>query len=153
MRDLVERLTHNRDEFLEAATQLTDDVADLSLGEDDWTIWGVLAHLTASEWQLRRVGEIIAENPAFEFEPYDLDEVNARSVSRYQGQSIPEILEQWKSNRQKTIDFADALSEEQLENSVLHPRFGEINPQYPIERALWHTTAHLAEMRAALRQA
>ena len=96
MNNLVQRLEHNRDEFLATVAQLTDDVAGLPLGENDWTIWGVMAHLTASEWQLRRVAEIVAANPAFEFEPYDLDEVNARSITRYDGQSIPEILEQWE---------------------------------------------------------
>ncbi|MFQ5855091.1 MAG: DinB family protein [Anaerolineae bacterium] len=153
MNDLVERLERNRDEFLTTAARLTDDVADVSLGEDDWTLWGVTAHLTASEWQLRRLAEIIAENPSFQFEPYDLDEINARNVARYEGQSIPEILKQWKSNRQTTIEFAANLSPEQLKNSVLHPNYGEINPHYPIERSLWHTTLHLAQIKAALRQA
>ncbi len=153
MKDLVERLERNRDEFLNTATQLTDDLADLSLGEDDWTVWGVTAHLTAAEWQLRRMAEIIAENPAFEFKPFDRNELNARSVARYEGQPLSELVEQWKSNRQKTIEFAAGLTENQLSNTVLHPVYGEINPQYPIERSIWHTTDHLAQIRGALRRA
>ncbi len=153
MKDLVERLEHNRDEFLKTAARLTDEMAGLSLGENNWTIWGVAAHLTASEWQLRRLAEIIAENPAFEFQPFNPDELNAQSVRRYEGQALSEILEQWKSNRQKTIQFASRLSEEQLATTVLHPRYGEISPQYPIERLIWHTTDHLAETRGALRRA
>lgn len=153
MSDLVKRLEDNRDEFLETATQLTDGVADLSLGEDGWTMWGAIAHLTAAEWQLRRMAEIIAENPEFEFEPFDRDDLNARSVTRYEGQSISEILEQWQANRQRTIEFAGNLGPEQLENTIVHPNYGEISPQDPIERTLQHTTIHLAEIKTALRRA
>lgn len=152
MNELVQRLERNRDEFLATATQLTDEVADHPLGENDWTIWGVIAHLTATEWQLRRLAEVVAQNPAFEFEPFDLDELNARSVTRYKGQSILQILEQWKSNRQKMIEFAAHLTPEQLQNTALHPRFGQINPQAPIERVIWHTTTHLEQIKAALQQ-
>lgn len=153
MTDLVERLERNRDEFLATATQLSDDVADVSLGEGNWTLWGVMAHLTSAEWQLRRLAEIIVKNPAFKFEPFDLNELNVRAVTRYEGQSISELVEQWKSNRQKMIEFAGSLTAEQLGNTVVHPNYGEINPHYPIERSMWHTTAHLAEIKAALRQA
>lgn len=153
MSDLVERLERNRDEFLKTAALLTDEVAGLPLGEEDWTIWGVTAHLTAAEWQLRRMAEIIAENPAFEFKPFNRDDLNAQSVARYEGRSLSEILSQWKKNRQKMIEFAQSLSAEQLANRVLHPVYGEIDPQYPIERQLWHTTDHLAQIRGALRQA
>jgi hypothetical protein len=153
IKDLVQRLENNRDEFMKTAAQLTDDVAGLSLGEDDWTIWGVTAHLTAAEWQLRRMAEIIAENPTFEFKPFDRDALNLQSVARYKGKTLSDILEQWKSNRQKMIEFAGSLDAEQLKNVVLHPVYGEINPVYPIERQIWHTTAHLAEIRGALRRA
>lgn len=153
MDDLVRRLERNRDEFLATAPRLTDEAADVSLGEGDWTVWGVTAHLTAAEWQLRRMAEIIAENPEFEFKPFDRDDMNARSVARYEGKPLSEILEQWKSNRQKMIEFAGRLVPEQLQNVVLHPVYGEINAVYPIERQIWHMTAHLAEIRGALRRA
>lgn len=153
MQNLVERLAANQAEFLEVAGHLSDDVADLSLSEDGWTVWGVLAHLAASEWQLRRVSEIIVEDPDFEFPDFELDDLNARSVTRYEGQSLTEIVEQWRQNRQKTIEFAATLDAPQREITTLHPRFGEITPEYPIERALWHTQDHLAQLRAALRRA
>ncbi|MFQ5593188.1 MAG: DinB family protein [Anaerolineae bacterium] len=151
IKDLVQRLERNRDEFMKTAAQLTDDVAGLSLGEDDWTIWGVMAHLTAAEWQLRRMAEIIARKPTFAFESFDRDEMNARSVARYESKPLSEIVEQWQSNRQKMIEFAGSLAPEQLQNVVLHPVYGEIDPVYPIERQIWHITAHLAEIRGALR--
>lgn len=151
MDDLVERLKRNRDDFLATVSQLTDAQADVSLGEGDWTVWGVLAHLAAAEWQLRRMAEIIVKRPDFQFKPFNVDEVNARSVQRYEGQSVGEIVEQWRANRERTIEFVASLGPQQTGHTVLHPRYGEITAVYPIERSLWHTTEHLARLRAALR--
>jgi len=152
MNDLIQRLEANRDEFLRTASQISDDQADVSLGEGDWTVWGVLAHLTAAEWQLRRMAEIIATQPDFEFQPFDIDELNRRSVARYEGQSVSQLVDQWRANRERTIQFAASLRPEQTEHTVAHPRYGEINAVYPLERTIWHTTEHLVRLRAALRK-
>ena len=150
MDDLVTRLKQNRDEFLATASQITDAQADISLGEGDWTVWGVLAHLAAAEWQLRRMAEISATQPDVQFEPFDVDELNARSVQRYEGQSVSQLVEQWRANREKTIEFAAALKPEQTQHSVQHPRYGEINAVDPIERTMRHTAEHLTRLRAVI---
>ena len=150
MNDLVQRLEANRDEFLRTASQISDDQADVSLGEGDWTVWGVLAHLTAAEWQLRRMAEVIATQPDFEFQPFDVDELNRRSVARYEGRSVRQLVEEWRKNRERTIQFAASLLPEQTQHTVIHPRYGEINAVSPLERTIRHTAEHLARLRAAL---
>jgi len=92
--------------------------------ENGWNGRQILAHIAAIEWTYPKLLDVAREgdrpkeekkpdaNPPQKAPRGGIDDYNARSIARYADNTVPELLEIFKTNRENTIAAIEAAEDD-----------------------------------------
>jgi len=112
-----------------------------------WSIRDNLAHLADAERAHRRFVAAVLEGRSTRLEGFDLDRWNREHVARRAGQSLDQILDALRAERQETLAFIAALPSDAWDRVGDHPALGEVDVRQVIRVIGVHERMHLKEMR------
>jgi hypothetical protein len=125
---LVEALRETGDELLARLEALPSGALDAGCYENGWNGRQVLAHITAIEWTYPKLIDLAKnppeKKPEASGEPAHkparggINDYNERSIERYSGASVAELLETFKAQRETTIAAVEATSDDLLAAEV-----------------------------------
>jgi hypothetical protein len=118
-----------------------------------WTLHEVLAHFVTAEASLCKLIENIIAGGSGSPEDFDLNLYNNRKVEKLKETTVPDLLAEFKNNRQATAQVVQNLSLQDLERTGRHPYLG-IAPLAEIIKIIYrHNQIHIREIRKILTKA
>jgi hypothetical protein len=116
---LLEALRADGEEFVAKLKGLPADSLESGCYESGWNGREVLAHITAIEWTYPKLIDVAkngppekkpeqAAQPAHKPARGGINDYNARSVARYEGVGVAELIEEFRKNRETTIATIEA---------------------------------------------
>jgi hypothetical protein len=121
---LLEGLRSGRDNLLSSLRSIPDEEFEKGLYENGWNARQILAHVAGIEWSYSRLIDVArGDEPPKTLkssEPAERTKVaqgginsyNDRTVERYAGTSVKELLDIFEENRAKTIAAIDAADDD-----------------------------------------
>ena len=129
IRELVQKMTEERDKLLAQIEALSDDDAEHAppdaQGEAQWSAKQQCAHLAEMEtayraWVERALAEDNPDLTGIQAEPVDLPLEEARQ------HSIPDLTAQLRRQREKTLALIERLRPEDFDRTATQPMFGTL---------------------------
>ena len=80
-------------------------------------------------------------------EDFDYDAFNAEEQARLRDQSPQQLLPALNAARQKTLDWARALDDAQLDRVGQHPALGEVSLETMLVAIYGHQLFHMREVQ------
>ena len=151
MADLERGLTGTISFFSELSPQQLEK----AVYEDNvrWTAKQILAHFVTIEksmhWLFR---DILAGGPGSPPD-FDLDRFNLTQVKKLDHQTMPDLLEQFKTVRQETIAIVDQMEETDLDRQGRHAFHGHGKLERFIRWACEHVDLHVDDIHKAIDRA
>jgi hypothetical protein len=115
-------------------------------GEPNWSAYNLMAHFISAEEHLLELAQNVAGNGPGAPEGFELDEFNAQEQNRFQGFSIQALLDALEKARQRTIEWARSLTDEQLEKKGRHPALGQISVEDMLTAVYGHQILHMRDL-------
>lgn len=124
---------------------LSNDWLHTNEGPESWSPFDILGHLVHCErndWMERTL--IILHSDDKNFKPVD----RFAQLTENKGKSITDLLEEFKSLREKNIAQLKGLNitEVTLDNKGIHPAFGEVTLRQLLSTWVVHDLNHLAQI-------
>jgi hypothetical protein len=94
--------------------------------------------------RIRQGGEGVAED-------FEIDRANALQQEKAKDLSPSELLEQYKSTREKTVEWISGLSDSDLEKTGRHPFLGITTLREMIKMIYIHNQTHYRDLRRVLK--
>jgi hypothetical protein len=147
LEDLLVKLKNGHQKTRQVFCQLTSEEWQVPLyNEPEWSAYNLLAHFVSAEEQLLRLSQNVVENGPGAPEGFDIDQFNAQEQARNQGRSVGELLVALDQARQRTIDWARNLTEEQLDKIGRHPALGKVSVEAMLTAMYGHQILHLRDL-------
>jgi hypothetical protein len=147
---IVPKMQATRDELLTLVDGLDRAALAWRPPGGGWSIRDNLAHLADAERAHRRFVGAVLKGRSTRLEGFDLDRWNQEHVARRAGQSVDEVLDALRSERQETLAFIEALPRDAWERGGDHPALGEVSVRQVIRVIGVHERMHLMEIRRLL---
>jgi hypothetical protein len=112
-----------------------------------WTARDLLAHFVSAEESLLKLAQDVATGGAGLAEDFDYDAFNAEEQARLRDQSPQQLLPALNAARQKTLDWARALDDVQLDREGRHPALGEVSLETMLVAIYGHQLFHMREVQ------
>lgn len=148
---ILSKMQATRDELLSFVQGL--DEASLTWHPPDggWSIRDNLAHLVDAEHAHRRFVQAVLEGRSVHLDGFDLDRWNEEHVARHAGQSVGEILDALRAEREETLILIVDIPPDAWDRRGGHPALGEVSVWHVIRTIGVHERMHLREMRKLLK--
>ncbi len=117
-------------------------------GPPRWTARDLAAHFYSSEVHLLLMARNVADGGEGAPEEFDYDAFNAQEQQRLAGMTCAEVLTRLAEARRETIEFASALSEDQLDRVGRHPALGMVSLEIMLTAMYGHQLMHVREAMA-----
>ncbi len=132
--------------LLQLLDGLSDEWTTQNEGEDTWSAYDIIGHLIHGEktdWIIR-AQIILSSNEDKNFEPFD----RFAQYENSKGKSLPELLKEFKILRRKNIVILKSLmiDREKLEETGIHPEFGEVTLHQLLATWVVHDLNHLYQI-------
>jgi len=115
-----------------------------------WTARDLLAHFVSAEERLLELAQDVARGGAGASEDFDYDAFNAEEQTRLRDRSPEFLLTALNAARQKTLDWARTVTDEQLDRVGLHPALGQVSLETMLVAIYAHQLLHIRETQAKL---
>jgi hypothetical protein len=119
-------------------------------GPPPWTARDLAAHFYSAEVGLLLMARDVAVGGQGAPEGFDFDCFNAQEQQRLAGMAPQEVLASLAQARAETIEFARALTEEQLDLVGRHPALGMVSIEVMLTAIYGHQLMHMREALARL---
>lgn len=137
---------------VEALARDIDDATLDAAPVSEWSARTVLAHLRDDEFmvmRLRLLRMLVEENPTLT--PFD---EKGWAASRWKGRdALPELLADFRSQRQATMMILCRLDGDDWRRRGLQPEYGAFDVHWWVEHWLEHDETHIRQMDSALANA
>ena len=147
---ILPKMFSTRDELMALVKDLDQAALTWRPSEGAWSIRDNLAHLVDAERAHRRFVEVVLEGRSIHLEGFDLDRWNQEHVTRRAEQSIDDILDALRVERQKTLAFISTIPPDSWEQRGDHPALGDVSVRQVIKVIGVHERMHLKEIRKLL---
>jgi len=117
-------------------------------GPPRWTARDLAAHFYSAEVGLLAMARDVAGGGQGAPEGFDFDNFNAQEQKRLAGLTPTKVLESLTRARRDTIEFARALTEEQLDLVGRHPALGMVSLEVMLTAIYGHQLMHMRETMA-----
>ncbi len=117
-------------------------------GPPRWTARDLAAHFYSSEVHLLLMARNVAAGGEGAPEGFDYNAFNAQEQQRLAGMAGDEVLTGLAEARRETIEFARALSDEQLDLVGRHPALGMVSLEIMLIAIYGHQLMHVREAMA-----
>jgi hypothetical protein len=126
-------------------SMLNEDELLRSLGEGDWCLKEIAAHLRDAEELALRQMSAIAEGTRRPLPAWDIDLLPAERD--YRGADLGDLLSELRELRQETTYLLWGLDETDWRDSAEHPYRGQVTIETIARELAQHDLEHLAEVR------
>ena len=149
---LAAKFSREGEKALGFFSQLPDEAWEIQLYADgaQWSVKEVLAHIVETEISLRRLFENIRDGGNGITNKIDIDHYNAKAIAKLKDIAQQELLGEFRSRREKMIEFVSSLSEEDLSLEGNHPFLGEATLEEMLRLFYLHVNLHIRDIRAVL---
>lgn len=125
---------------------LSDEWTMNNEGPETWSPYDVLGHLIHGEqtdW-ITRTKIILSDSPDKAFKPFD----RFAQFEESRGKSLTNLLDEFKKARKENLKFLKGLnlSEEDLDRTGIHPKFGDITLRQLLSTWTIHDLSHIAQI-------
>lgn len=120
------------------------DQIDVALSDGRFTVREVVAHWADWEPILRSRIELARDEPGAMIVMYDEDQMSVDH--NYAGQDIRANLDKWKAERALTKKVVDALTNDDLAKSYIHPDRGQETLSDLAHMVLGHDMYHIEQL-------
>jgi hypothetical protein len=148
---ILSKMQATRDELLSFVQGLDEASLTWHPPGGGWSIRDNLAHLADAEHAHRRFVQAILDGRSVHLEGFNLDRWNQEHVARHAGQSIDEILDALRAEREETLILIVDISPDAWDRRGDHPALGEVSLRQVIKTIGVHERMHLKEMRKLLK--
>lgn len=140
--EVLEQTPHTLDTFLK---NLSHDWIYANEGKDTWSAFDVIGHLIHGEktdW-IDRLNKTLSKNDKH-FVPFD----RFAQFEESKGKTLHELLAQFKSLREQNLSYLRSLNltKTDLQNTGIHPEFGEVTAQQLLATWVTHDLGHIAQI-------
>jgi len=149
---IQKRLRDEGDKLLALFNSLTPEQWQTVLYVDSmtWTIKDVLAHQIAAEREFQIYGRDVQNGGQGAPEGFVINEFNNRSVAAQADRSAAQLIEDFRSVRQDSIDFVAHIRPDQFTWEGRHPFFGTMTLEDLFKLIYRHNMMHLRDIRHVL---
>ena len=116
----------------------------------DWKLHQIIAHYASSEASLGQLIDQILAGGSGSALNFDLDRFNRSQVSKLQGLSRLELLDQYRMRRDENVARVASLQSADLEHPGRHPYLGMTTVAEIIKMIYRHNQIHQREIRQVL---
>lgn len=116
-----------------------------------WRVREVLAHFISAERAYQGFLKEVLVGGSGAPDDFDIDRFNETDVATMDGIPPVQLVETYKSVREKTLDLTSALSESDLKIRANHPWFEDKEVGWYLKLIYRHNTMHLQDVRKSLR--
>lgn len=115
-----------------------------------WTIKDLLAHQISAEGEFQYYGRDVLNGGEGAPEDFNLNAFNNREVAKKADQTPDELLANFRTTRQATIDLVADIRDDQFALQGRHPFFGMIGVEDMFKLIYRHNMMHARDIRKAL---
>lgn len=150
--DLAVKLRTEGEKFSGFFGGLTDQqwTAEIYTEGSVWTIRSILAHLMTAERAFLKLFEDIRQGGPGASEDFVIDRYNARQQERTKELSPSELLEQYRSVRDRMVAWVAGLQDSELERVGRHPFLGVTTLREMIKMVYIHNQTHYRDIRRVI---
>ena len=134
-------------EVLEAMLKdISAEWTEKTEGGETWSVFDVLGHLVhgdKTDW-IPRAEIILSDKPDKAFKPFE----RFAQFEDSKGKTLPQLLDEFKSLREKNIGVLRSknLTDKNLEETGVHPAFGEVTLAQLLATWTVHDLDHIAQI-------
>jgi hypothetical protein len=147
---ILPKMHTTRNELLVLVEGLDDAVVAWRPSQEGWSVRQNLAHLADAERAHRRFVEAVMSGRSTRLEGFDLDRWNQEHVDRHADQSVEEILDSLRAEREETLAFIASIPHDAWEMEGEHPALGRVSVRQVVKVIGVHERMHLQEMHKLL---
>ena len=115
-----------------------------------WTIKDLLAHQISAEGEFQFYGRDVLNGGEGAPEGFDINTFNNRAVAALADLTPRQLLADFRSTRQTTIDFVTTIRDDQFTRQGRHPFFGMMTIEDLFKLIYRHNMLHARDIRKAL---
>jgi hypothetical protein len=152
MAKLKTKIQSARAKFLALLDGLDETTWEWEPGDGRWSVRLTVAHVGSAQWDhLEVVKRLLAGEPTAMPE-FDLDTWNAASVAKRMDWTPERILADLEAAHLETMSLLDALDDDQLQVTGLHPALGSISVGQVLKIIALHDGLHRRDVLRLLRE-
>ncbi len=149
---IKKRLRDEGDKLLAVFENLTPEQWQTVIYTDGmtWTIKDLLAHQISAEGEFQYYGRDVLNGGQGAPDGFDIHAFNNREVAAATGRMAAELLADFRSTRQVTIDLVSTVRDDQFALQGRHPFFGMMTIEDLFKLIYRHNMMHVRDIRKAL---
>ena len=149
---IQERLRDEGDKLLAVFEGLTPEQWQTAIYTDNmtWTIKDLLAHQISAEGEFQFYGRDVLNGGAGAPEGFDINAFNNRKVAALADRTPNQLLADFRSTRQTTIDLVTTIRDDQFALQGRHPFFGMMTMEDLFKLIYRHNMLHARDIRKVL---
>ena len=151
--EIIARLENNLKNSTSFFRSLSDDHLSVQIYTDGakWTVKQVLAHFITIERSMHWLFKNMLSGGSGSPDDFDVDRFNLTQPRKLDGLTVEELIEQFKTVREHTIDIVRGMTEQDLNREGMHPFHGHGKLERFIVWAYEHVSIHEDDIRKVLR--
>jgi uncharacterized protein (TIGR03083 family) len=149
---IQKRLRDEGDKLLAVFEDLTPEQWQTVIYTDGmtWTIKDLLAHQISAEGEFQFYGRDVLNGGEGAPEGFDINAFNNRQVAALADRTPHQLLADFRSTRQTTIDLVTIIRDDQFALQGRHPFFGIMTMEDLFKLIYRHNMLHARDIRKAL---
>ena len=150
--EIIDQLENNLKNTLSFFSSLSDDQLRTKVYADGakWTVKQILAHFITIERSMQKLFKNILSGGPGSPEDFDVDRFNLTQPKKIDGLTLEELLGQFKSVREDTIDIVKGMTKQDFIREGRHPFHGHGKLERFITWAYEHVDIHEDDIRKVL---
>lgn len=142
---IINELDRNKSVFRNLLEELDEKSIIWKQSDERWSLLEIICHLCDEEREdFRARLEGTLNNPNKEFNP--IDPVGWVISRKYSEENFTKKLNQFISEREKSIEYLKALTSPNWDNYYNHPKFGELSAKMFFTNWLAHDYLHIRQI-------
>jgi hypothetical protein len=145
---IIAELEKNLEDSIAFFRSLSPDELRIQVYQDGakWTVQQVLAHFVTIERTMQWLFKDILTGGAGSPEDFDVERFNRTQPKKLDGQSLDELISQFKSVREDTISIVTGMSDADLDREGRHAFHGHGKLERFIRWAYEHVHVHMDDI-------
>ena len=149
---IIAELDKNMEDTITFFRSLSPDELRIQVYQDgaQWTVQQVLAHFITIERSMQWLFKNILSGGPGSPEGFDVERFNRTQPKKYDGKTIDELIAEFRSVRNDTIEIIGSMSDSDFEREGLHAFHGHGKLERFVIWAYEHVSLHLEDLQQRL---
>ncbi|MGD8963736.1 MAG: DinB family protein [Desulfobacterales bacterium] len=151
---IIAELNKNMEDTITFFRSLSPDKLNIQVYQDgaQWTVQQVLAHFITIERSMQWLFKNILSGGPGSTEGFDVERFNRTQPKKYDGKTIDELIAEFRSVRNDTMEIVDSMSDPDFDREGLHAFHGHGKLERFVIWAYEHVALHLEDLQQRLQK-